>query len=155
MSRWRVLAALGVWVTLVVSLWASHSRPAVLVLGGIVAVATASVLVMLDLAHSVVRVEWTRGSHGASPRRGDDPRVSSLRHQIHGAWWTGSTAISDMLVELVDERLLALHRIDRASDPDAAMAVLTPTLCRLVSGPRRQTAAVRELRRILTDIEAL
>jgi hypothetical protein len=150
-----VLVALGVWAVLVTSLWASQSRPAVLVLGGIVAVVTASILAMLDLAHAVVRVEWTRRSHRPGSGRGGDPRVSSLRHQVHGAWWTGSTAISDTLVDLVDDRLLAHHRIDRESHPAAAMEALTPTLRRLVSGPRRQTAAVRELRQILTDIEAL
>jgi hypothetical protein len=154
-TRRRVLLALGVWAVLTTSLWASQSRPAVLVLGGIVAVVTASILVMLDLTHAVVRVEWTRRSRRPRSSRGDDPRVSSLRHQVHGAWWTGSTAISDTLVDLLDDRLLAHHRIDRASDPAAAMEALTPTLRRLVSGPRRQTAAVRELRQILTDIEAL
>ena len=52
-------------------------------------------------------------------------------------------------------RALVHRHIDRAADPAAAMEALTPTLRRLVAGPRRRGASVRELDRIVTDIEAL
>lgn len=155
MTRQRVLVAAGVWFLLVVSLWASGSHPAPLVLAGIVAVAAAAAFALVDVFRDVTLVDWTRPSRRARSGGGDDLRVASLRHQVHGAWWTGSTAISDTLVELVDDRLLTHHHIDRATDPDAAAAVLTPTLRRLLAGPRRQTATATELRLILTDIEAL
>ena len=57
--------------------------------------------------------------------------------------------------QLVDDRLLAHHHIDRVAQPQAADELLTPTLRRLLAGPRRQTATPRELQRIHTDIEAL
>ncbi|MGB8859995.1 MAG: hypothetical protein WCC60_12100 [Ilumatobacteraceae bacterium] len=155
MTRRRVLVTMGSWATLVVSLWVSHSRPAVLVLGGLVAALAATVFVLIDLSSGISRMEWTRRSSAPGSSGVRDRRVESLHRQARGAWWTGSTQIDDTLVELVDDRLLAHHRIDRGADPGAAGEMLTPTLRRLVAGPRRQTAAVRELRQILTDIEAL
>ena len=81
--------------------------------------------------------------------------VSSLRTELYDAWWFGSAELRGSLVDLVDDRLLAHHRIDRATDPAAAMEVLTPTLRQLVVVDRRPAVAVRQLDRIITDIEAL
>jgi hypothetical protein len=127
----------------------------VLVIGGIVAVVAAIILVMVDLGSTVSRIRWTRRSDQGGSARGTDVRVSSLRHQVYGAWLSGSTAISDTLVEILDDRLIANHHITRANDPAAADRMLSPSLRRLIAGPRRQTATTRELRQILTDIEAL
>lgn len=155
MTRRRVLVTLCVWLVLSISLEATGGRPAVLVLGGIVAVVATVILVMLDLAHTVIQVEWTRQRHERRSTGGSDLLVSSLHHQLYGARWSGSTELRDTLVELIDDRLLVHRQIDRATDAAEAMEALTPTLRRLVASPRRPATEVRELNRILTDIEAL
>lgn len=155
MTRRRALVVVGVWLLLCVSLVVSNARPAVLVLGGVVAVAAAAILVMSDLAKGVSRLEWTRRLQAHASTRGSDPRVSSLRNQLFDARWFRSAELRGTLVDLVDDRLLAHRHIDRASDPDAAMAALTPPLRQLVANPRRPAAAARQLNRIITDIESL
>lgn len=155
MTRRRVWIVACTWAVLVVALWASDSRPAVFVLGGAVAVSAAAIFVMIDVGANAGRTRWTTRSGFPAPPRGTDPRVALLRHQIYGAWLSGSAEISDTLVDLLDSRLIAHHHISRTADPAGAAALLTPSLRRLVAGPRRQTATVRELRQILTDIEAL
>lgn len=143
-----------VWLVFSVSLAASNARPAVLVLAGIVAVVSAAIVVMVDLSHAVIRVGWTRPRQVRRPSRGSDPRVSSLRTELHDARWFGSAELRGTLVDLVDDRLLAHRHIDRATDPAAAMEVLTPTLRHLVAA-QRPAVAVRQLGRIITDIESL
>ena len=155
MTRRRVLMTVCVWAVLVVLLWISNSDPAVHVLGGIVAVAAAITFATLDLTKSVLRVSWTRRSDQPDRSDGTDARVSAVRHQVYRARLSGSAEISETLVDLLDSRLVARHQIQRAAEPANADALLTPSLRRLVAGPRRQTATVRELRQILTDIEAL
>ena len=154
MTRWRALVTVCVWLVISVSLAASNARPAVLVLAGIVAVISAVILVMFDLSNAVIRVGWTRRRQLRRARRGSDPRVSSLRTQLYDARWFGSAELRGTLVDLVDDRLLAHRHIDRATDPAAAMAVLTPTLRHLVAA-QRPAVAVRQLGRIITDIESL
>lgn len=155
MTRWRVLVAGSVWVVLSVGLWASDSSPAVLLLGAIVAAVVATIVVTLDLANAGCRIDWTGNPTATPPRPAGDPHVVSLRQQISGATWSGSTQLHDTLVDAVDERLLVHHRIDRATDPAAATAALSPRLRRLVGGQRRREVVPNELRQILTDIESL
>lgn len=154
MTRRRALVMVGVWLVISVSLAATNARPAVLVLGGIVATVSAVILVMVDLFNTVIRVEWTRPRQGRRSLRGSDPRVSSLRTELSIARWFGSAELRGTLVDLVDDRLLAHRHIDRATDPAAASRVLTPTLRDLVA-TQRPAVAVRQLGRILTDIESL
>jgi hypothetical protein len=154
-TRSRIILTLSIWLVLSVALAATDSRPSVIVLFGIVAVGAAVVVVLLDVATESVAIEWLRPRARRRAARGVDQRVSSLRNQLYNARWFGSSELRAALVELVDDRLLAHRHIDRAADPAAAMEVLTPTLRRLVAGPRRPGTAVRELNRILTDIEAL
>jgi hypothetical protein len=153
-TRWRALAMVCVWLVFSVSLAATNARPAVLVLAGIVAVVSAVILVMVDLSHAVIRVGWTRPRQVRRSTRGSDPRVSSLRTELHDARSFGSAELRGTLVDLVDDRLLAHRHIDRAADPAAAMEVLTPTLRHLVAA-QRPAVAVRQLGRIITDIESL
>ena len=155
MTRWRLLAMLGAWGVLVASLWVSSARPAALVLGGVVAVLGVALFVVVDLATDIGRIGWTRPSRPPSPADGQDRTIEAFRRQARGAVWTGSTQLNDTLVELVDDRLLAHHRIDRGSHPAAADAALTPTLRRLVAGRRLPVTSVRTLQHVLTDIEAL
>ena len=154
MTRSRALVTVCVWLVLSVSLTVSNARPAVLVLAGIVAVVAVVIVVMVDLSNAVIRVGWTRPRQVRRSTRGSDPRVSSLRTELHDARWFGSAELRGTLVDLVDDRLLAHRHIDRATDPAAAMEVLTPTLRHLVAA-QRPTIAVRQLRRIISDIESL
>lgn len=142
------------WLVLSVSLAATNAQPAVLVLAGIVAVVSAVILVMFDLSNAVIRVGWTRPRQVRRSTRGSDPRVSSLRTELYDARWFGSAELRGTLVDLVDDRLLAHRHIDRATDPAAAMEALTPILRHLVAA-QRPAAAVRQLGRIITDIESL
>jgi hypothetical protein len=155
MTRWRALGTVCVWLVVSVSLAATNARPAVLVLAGIVAVVSAVILVMFDLSNAVIRVGWTRQREVRRSTRGSDPRVNSLRTELYDSRWFGSAELRGTLVDLVDERLLAHRHIDRATDPAAAMEALTPTLRHLVAAPRRPAVAVRQLGRIITDIESL
>ena len=154
MTRWRALVTVCVWLVVSVSLTASNARPAVLVLAGIVAVVSAVILVMVDLSNTVIRVGWTRPRQARRSTRGSDPRVNSLRTELYDARWFGSAELRGILVDLVDDRLLAHRHIDRATDPAAAMEALTPTLRHLVAA-QRPAVAVRQLGRIITDIESL
>jgi hypothetical protein len=154
MTRSRVLVTVGVWLVLSVSLAATNARPAVLVLAGIVAAVSAVILVGVDLLNTVIQVGWTRSSQVGRFNRGSDPRVNSLRSELYDGRWFGSAELRGTLVDLVDDRLLAHRHIDRASDPAAAMEVLTPTLRHLVAA-QRPSVAVRQLGRIITDIESL
>ncbi len=151
----RVVVIVGMWVLLALALWASNARPAVLVVGGIVAAIGAVVFAMLDLADEVDEVEWTRKSRRQASTRRADPRVSSLRRKAQGTWWSSSSDLGDTLVELLDDRLLAHHRVDRADDPAAAAVLLSPALRSLVDAPRRTSMSPRELQELLVDIEAL
>ena len=153
---WRRLVVLaGVWGLLALALWASDARPAVFVIGGIVAAIGSALFVLTDLADSVDGVEWTRASRRPREVNRPDPRVSSLRSKAQGSWWSGATDLGDTLVDLVDDRLQAHHRVARETDPQAAAALLTPALRALVDAPRRASMSPRELNELLTDIEAL
>ncbi len=142
-------------VVLWIGLWASDASPAVLLLFAVVAAVVATIVVTIDLASELCAVEWTsRPARSLEPAT-SDPLGASLRRQIHGAAWSGSTSLHDTLVDVIDERLLAGHQIDRAVDPAAATAVLTPRLRRVIAGQRRRQVVPSELRLILTDIESL
>lgn len=154
MTRSRALAMVCVWLVLSVSLAATNARPAVLVLAGIVAAVSAVILVGVDLLNTVIQVGWTRSSQVGRSKRGSDPRVNLLRNELYDGRWFGSAELRGTLVDLVDDRLLAHRHIDRATDPAAAMEVLTPTLRHLVAA-QRPAVAVRQLRRIISDIESL
>jgi hypothetical protein len=152
----RIAVVVGFWVLLVLALVVSDAQPAVLVLAGVVAAIGTAVFVVFDLADAVDEVEWTRRSRrpASLPQR-TDPRVSALRRKAQGTWWSSSSELGDTLVELIDDRLLAHHHVDRSADPAAASAVLTPALRSLVTQPRRSSMSPRELDQLLSEIEAL
>jgi hypothetical protein len=155
MTWWRVGLTVAAWGVLTVSLWASDADPAVVVLGGAVAVVSASMFAGLDLARSAVGVKWPERDVGAGSVKDRDRRVSSFMSIASTTARLDSTHLHDTLVELIDDRLQAHHGIDRARAPEDANAVLTPTLQQLVARPRRRVAMPRELRQVLSDIEAL
>jgi hypothetical protein len=155
MTRSRILIALSSWLVLSLALAAADARPAVIVLFGIIAVVAAVIVVVLDLPEETAALEWHRQRSARRAMPGVDHRVRALRDQLYGARSMESNELRVALVELVDDRLLVHRHIDRAADPAAATEALTPTLRRLVGGQRRTGISVRELGRIVTDIEAL
>lgn len=155
MTRRRALTIVGGWLLLALALWVSNAQPAVFVLGGVVAAIGTGVYLLIDMADAVDELEWTRRSRRQVFVRPADVRVNALRRKAQGSWWSGASDIGDTLVELVDDRLLAHHHVDRSTDPAAAAAVLTPALQSLVAAPRRLSISARELQQLLTDIEAL
>ena len=155
MIRRTAWAAGLVWLALSAVLWAIGARPAVPVLAGLVAVVAAGIAVVRDLGGRVVPLTWTTRPDRHRTTSSADRRVATLHTQLERDRRFGSTDLRDTLVALVDDRLLAHRSIDRATDPAAALDALTPALAELVSGPARPVTSLRELHRIVTDIEAL
>ena len=155
MSRNRVGLTVAVWLALSALLWMTDASPAVFALGAIVAVLSAIFFVMLDLARSTVGVAWLQETEDRPTRYERDPRVTGLIKDATAAGRLDSSWLHVTLVELVDDRLATNHDIDRAVEPEAAMAVLTPELRRLVTGTQLRNANPRTLQRVLSEIEAL
>lgn len=157
MSGRRSIAVLAIWGVVAASFALAGSDPSVLALGGIVVVIGVAVFASYDLVRFIApAAPGARiGDRESGRGRSDDETVLALRNALLRARRFGSVDLRDTLVELIDDRLLTAHQIDRGTDPDAALAVLTPSLRRLVADPSRPLASVRELRRALTDIEAL
>ncbi|MEP7113520.1 MAG: hypothetical protein ABI862_09665 [Ilumatobacteraceae bacterium] len=155
MTGRRAMITLCVWLLLSIALWASRSRPAVVLLAGIVAILAAVIVVTLDLGRAIVPVEWSRRPRWSSSSQGVDPWVISLRNQLDQGRHYGSTELRERLVDLIDDRLLVHHHVDRTIEPAAAMGMLSPTLRAFVEGPAKPVTSLRILRRIVTEIEAL
>ena len=154
MKLWGVLATVAIWLVLSLSLWVTGSRPAVIVLAGIVVVGAALVVSVVDVARDIGDTGWSRPR--TTTRLGDgDQRVIQLRHQMTSARHTDSSELHDRLVSLVDDRLSVHHGIHRSDQPLLANEALTPTLRALLNGSRRRSGSRRTLERTITDIEAL
>lgn len=151
MTPRRFWATAAVWSVLSFGLWAGNAEPDVIVLGGVIAVVAAGGLTAADIARRATGVRWTQGQ----PRPTIDWHVLSLRKHMKLNTRYDAPLLHETLINLVDDRLLAHHGIDRAAAPEAASAMLTPRLQRLAVGPSRRMATTGELERILTDIEEL
>lgn len=158
MTARRVIVAAAVWSVVTVALLLSDSQPAVLALGGIVVVMVTATFGALDLARSaaptVHRGDSIDDLIGGRRRRSDDAAALALRNSLLRARRFRSVHLRDELVELIEDRLAMAGRGDRAPGTGAEV-VLTPTLRRLVDDTSRSVRSVRELRRAITDIEAL
>jgi hypothetical protein len=154
MTRLRLLATVAAWVILSIALWLSDADPAVIPLAGIVAVIAAAGLVAVDLGTSVQQVHWpapTTWDPSATVAGSDTTRT--LRY-VDMAVRSNSRELHDRIVELVDDRVLAHHDIDRRVDPHAADQLLSPAIRRFLDGPQRRITD-RELQTVLNEIEAL
>ena len=121
MTRRRAVIVLGVWLVTVGLMAALEMRPAVLAMGAIVAAVAAVAGVLFDLGELPVPVDWTAVRDSGTSGRGADPRVRSLRRKLLDERRLDVTHLRATLVELVDDRLVAHHRIDRSADPVAAV----------------------------------
>ena len=155
MTRRRALGATALWLVLSILLTIGGARPAVVVIAGLVAASAALIFVMVDLSYAVASFDWHRRSRGPRFEPGSDRWGSRVRQQLHRAEQFNSTELSDVLVRLVDDGLLAHRGIDRARDEAAAHRALTPALRRLVGESPYRITGLRDLDRLVTDIEAL
>lgn len=155
MTPVRVVITATVWLLLWGSLQIAGARPDPLLLAGVVVVLAVGIVVLRDLVESVAPVEWVSPYEVGPNRRGRDARVDTLRRQLDGAPWLSRQSIGEVLVDLIDDRLLAHHRIDRYERPDAAAALLSRRLQRVVADPSRAAPILRDIERIIDDIEAL
>jgi hypothetical protein len=151
----RLELTVAAWLTLTAMLWLSDAKPAVFGLGAVIAVIAALVFATMDFVRAVTSIGWPQARVDRTPAADRDERIKRVRLRATAAARTDSRQLHDDLLELVDDKLAVHHDIDRSAAPGEAMQKLTPTLRRLASGPRRRTANPNELRRILTDIEAL
>ncbi|MDN5854962.1 MAG: aluminum activated malate transporter family protein [Actinomycetia bacterium] len=95
----------------------------------------------------------------AGSRRSVDLRTTRLSRrlaEIGRPGYNDEHLWSD-LVELIDDRLLRHHDVDRTADPDRAAQVLGPRLTTFVTAcpPSRQFARRNYLDAIVTDIEEI
>lgn len=95
----------------------------------------------------------------AGARAGVDLRTSRLSRRLAeiGRQGFNDDRLWADLVEVVDDRLLRRHDINRAAEPDRAAQVLGPRLTEFVTAcpPSRQFARRNYLDAIVTDIEEL
>ena len=113
-----------------------------------------------DLANALeTRSPSLRTAPTAGSRNAIDMRTTWLTRrlsEIGRAGFDDSRLWTD-LVEVIDDRLLRHHDIDRRDDPARAEQVLGPRLAAFVTGcpPSRQFARRAYLDAIVTDIEEL
>lgn|GEM_PF-2666258 len=155
MTPLRITVTTVCWLLLWGTLALADAQPDPLLLGALVAVIAVGIIVLRDLVEAVEHVEWVSPYEVGPGRRGRDARVDTLRRQLDGAPWMSRQSIGDVLVEIIDDRLLAHHDIDRYENPAAANALLTPRLRRVVAEPGRAATILRDVNRIIDDIEAL
>ncbi|MEN9645683.1 MAG: hypothetical protein RL238_2352 [Actinomycetota bacterium] len=155
MTPLRVGITAACWLLLWGALAVADAQPDPLLLAALVTVLAVGVVVLRDLVDTVEHVEWVSPFEVGPGRRGRDARVDTLRRQLDGAPWMSRQSIGDVLVEIIDDRLLAHHDVDRYEDPAAANALLTPRLRRVVADPGRAAPILRDVNQIIDDIEAL
>ena len=70
---------------------------------------------------------------------------------------SGVERLHATLVGLIDDRLMAKHRVDRHTDPDAAKAILGDDLTRFANDPATASSLTRvaTLERLVTLIEQI
>jgi hypothetical protein len=112
------------------------------------------------LAVSVVPAEpWDVVDQAGARHRDVQARTVASRHRIPIGPSDQRTAdiLYRRLVELVDDRLLAEHRITRASAPDEAKTILGSELASFVDDPgaSRSLTDLRVIDRVVSRIERL
>ncbi|MBI5090491.1 MAG: hypothetical protein HZB15_16985 [Actinobacteria bacterium] len=159
-SRWRpriAAAAIG-WFVVSLGMAALQMDPSPVLLAGIAAVILGGLCLLLDVSDLAGAASW-EGFYRPEPlRKGDDVRVRVLQGQLlHGRSLDDGHALHALLVDLIDDRLLAERGVDRAADPQRAAALLGPTLVQFVSAPPspRRLRDAAFLASIVDHIESL
>ncbi len=151
-TRWASVT-LVTWVALSAVLAATDARPAVLALGGVIAVASVVVLLAFGLWRDTRPVRWTT-SPGASTRLVRvDERVRAFGRLMSPENQRLTTELVDTLIDLIDAREQATPTGLPRRGP-AGTAELRRTLDQLTSARRRRVLSERDVRDILREIEA-
>ena len=163
MSTWRrrviviALATAGIDSVMV----GAGMGPNLVVVSVLVALAAVAVWLAFDLAAEVEPAVRPDTSPAARRAAGVDWSVSTMVLQLQ----TGNERFEDEsahqlyhgLVSLIDDQLLAEHRVDRATDHELAWAIMGAELTRFVSArqPPRGFTEPRTLAHIVTLIEGV
>jgi hypothetical protein len=150
-------AAVG-WIVVSVGMAAMRMDPSPVLIAGIVGVVVAALWLLLDVSDVAPPISWGAGYGPDRLRKGGDVRVRTLHGQLlHGRQLDDGRALHGVLVDLVDDRLLAEHGIDRTSEPQRAAAALGPLLTDFVTNPpsAKRLGDVAFLASIVEQIESL
>ena len=161
MTSWKKAVALiaGVTVVVEVLMVTTGMGPHVVLVAALCALVGAGLWFVVDLARVAVGSGGVVASLPVEPVARRDRRVTRLRSGLAYGRADGASLenLRASLVDLVDDQLRSVHRIDRREDPVAARLVLGDELDAFVNDP--DAAAVllkpRSLDRVLTLIERL
>ena len=123
-SRWRrrvgVLAAFVLFFELVLVL--AGTGPRLVLVAGIVTTLAALGWMALDLGETVQPFPWPTRTAPSMATLGADARSRLLRTRLANVSAEGHTIrhLHDSLVDIIDDRLITDHLVDRFVDPDAA-----------------------------------
>ena len=160
MRNWTARAAItfGVWLLIALGAWVFGNQPRPGLLFLIVAVASALMLLHLDVSADAEVSRWPAMAEEPVRQRGEDPRLERLQRvldQHRTAHEVGDT-LHRHLAELAEQRLVAHHGVSLRADPERAAELLGPELTEVVLQrppyPRLTTDRIDVL---LTRIEAL
>jgi hypothetical protein len=150
-----VIATIAVEVLMIVS----GMGPDVWLVAAVAATIGVGIWIVVDTADTVPSVVSINAIAPQEPTHRVDRRVTRLRSGLaHGQTDSLSAErLHTSLVAIIDDQLLAGHQVDRATDPDAAAAIIGPELASFIDDPsaRRSLPGTRALDRILTQIERL
>ena len=157
---WRVRIAVVVscWLLVVIAMAALQMGPRPVLIAGLAAAVASALWLLTDLADVAEPTSWTAAFDPGRLPRGADLRIRALQGQLaHGPSMDDGRALHRLLVDLIDDRLVADHGIDRALEPDRAAVALGPTLAAFVVAPpsSRQLRDPSFLSSIITLIESL
>lgn len=156
--RGRIVAAAVAWFVVSLGMAALQMDPSPVLLAGIAAVLLTALCLLLDVSDLAGAASWEGAYQPERLRKGDDVRVRVLQGQLlHGRGLDDRHALHALLVDLIDDRLLAERGIDRAAEPQRAATLLGPTLANFVSTPPspRRLGDPAFLASIIDQIESL
>lgn len=153
MTRFRLGVTFALWAVVVLALAGSDAQPQVVLLSGLVVAACAASFSIIDLLRGGAALTWARAPEPVVISL-DDESVIEIARQIRTSH-RSSSALRDTLLAVVDQRLVDRHGIDRAVQPEAALAELGPGLAALVRQPRNRISVPEDLDQLLDEIEAM
>lgn len=130
----RVGTVVAIWLAATTALAALQMRPSVVLLALIVTTTATLLWSTVDLADVAAPVDWRTGRETTGTTKGADARVKLLERRLaHGQAMASNLLLHHTLVELIDERLVSAHGIDRNLDPGAAEHLLGAELAHFVA----------------------
>jgi hypothetical protein len=157
----RAVATIAVVTALaIVAMVLTGMGPRLVTVAALGALTGVSVWLVWTLANGAdPAAPWGTADQPRTADRDARPRSWSLRHQVPNGPQDLRTAerLWQRLVELIDDRLLAEHGIDRGRDPAGAQAILGDDLARFATDPHaaRTLTDLATVDRVVSRIEAL